>query len=176
MTHLSKRPLLILIVFLFAGWTAACDDSSNPESDTGHDATTFDDVDDIDTGDELPTECTVTLELSDGLILAKTWPTPIEANSRPLICWTLPEGAAPAVQDGWDLVVEREETASGELETAEWYATGVPAETRQIHYASCDQAADCSTAADLAAGNYFIHILEANQPTGYAASLVITVE
>ncbi len=129
--------------------------------------------------DDLPKECTVTLEISDSfLTIPTTWPTPITANTRPLICWETPQGVSlPATENGWELVVQREDKASEDLESSEWRTTLLPIETRQIHYGNCDlQPTNCTTAADLTPGTYFIHILEPNNPTGPAASLVLTVE
>lgn len=129
--------------------------------------------------ESLPTECTVTLELSDSLItIPTTWPTPLAANSRPLICWETPQDATlPADENGWQVVVQREDKVVENPDSNEWLTTLLPVETRQIHYGNCDlQPTNCTTANNLTPGKYFIHILEPNNPTGLAASLVVTVE
>ena len=128
---------------------------------------------------ELPTDCTVTLELSNSIItIAQTWPTPIAATPRPLICWTTPPDATlPAPENGWEVVVQREDKLSDDFEFSEWSTTLLPVQTRQIHYGDCDlQPTNCTTAKDLTPGKYFIHVLEPNNPNGLAASLVVTVE
>lgn len=128
--------------------------------------------------EEFAEDCTVVLEVSDGLVVGETWPEAISAKVRPLICWEVPQGVAePAAENGWQILVEREESASGDLESGEWFVTGLEPSRREIHYGECEEPNQgCQEFEPLSEGTYFIHLLEPNNPAGPAASLVVEVE
>jgi hypothetical protein len=153
-------------------------DTNGDERDIGvaQDAHTDDAGPDTDTNDEDPEDCVLELELDDGLIIADTREDPLDADSFPLICWHVPDGKTlPDADDGWKVRVEREENAGGEQ--VEWRTVGLDVALREITYGDCSVDADeCTDAADLYPGSYFVHVLDPGNPAGLAGSLVFDVE
>lgn len=120
-------------------------------------------------------DCSVILELSDGIILAETWPEPVPVDIRPLICWELPEGVAEAsAENGWEVIVQREDKVAEDMDSKEWSIMGLNPALRQIHYGVCETPNQgCTEFIPLSEGRYFIHILEPFNDIGPAASLVV---
>ncbi len=163
-----------------AGGDADPDTGGDADPDTGGDA-------DPDTGDEgadagengtVDEDCTLELNLSDGLIVAQTWEESVDAQSQPLICWSVPQNAVlPDEEDGWEIRVEREENAGAPIDGLEWYVDGYSSTAVEIRYGDCEGEADqCSEATPLTAGTYFLHIIDPGDSHGLAASLVFDVE
>ncbi len=150
---------------------AHADDAGNDQ-----DVHTDDTGPDTDTNNEDPEDCVLELELDDGLVIADTREDPLSADSIPLICWHVPDGKTlPDADDGWKIRVEREENAGGEQ--VEWRTVGLDVALREIIYGDCTVDADeCTDAADLYPGTYFVHVLDPGNPVGLAGSLVFDVE
>lgn len=187
--HRRRFAFLTLSLLLAMGLLTGCPADEPEDQDVGIDEfdveegdTDLDeeDPDQDEDPDNQDSNCVLELETSTGLVLAETREDPIEAETRPLICWTVPEGAAlPEADAGWTLRVEREEFAGTEIiANLHWYLEeGIPPELTQLPYGDCPEEVDtCTEARDLTAGTYFLHLFDAGRPDGLAASLVFVVE